>query len=91
MNLVSHEEASAEACLAGLKAALVAPGGVQLARCGSWRAGRVAAGRQQLAVRKLCGSSCALVLGLLCLLSLLCPLTRLSPSRLCPLSPQGRR
>ncbi|PRW59549.1 MFS general substrate transporter [Chlorella sorokiniana] len=32
MNLVSHEEASAEACLAGLKAALGAPGGAQLAR-----------------------------------------------------------
>ncbi|KAI7839840.1 hypothetical protein COHA_006425 [Chlorella ohadii] len=32
MSLVSHEEASAEACLAGLKAALAAPGGAQLAR-----------------------------------------------------------
>ncbi len=34
MSLVSHEEASAEACLAGLKAALAAPGGAQLARWG---------------------------------------------------------
>lgn len=35
MNLVSHEEASAEACLAGLKAVLAAPGGPQLARWGT--------------------------------------------------------
>jgi hypothetical protein len=34
LNLVSHEEASPEACLAGLKAALAAPGGVPLARWG---------------------------------------------------------
>lgn len=39
MNLVSHEEASAEACLAGLKAVLAAPGGAQLARWGC-RAGQ---------------------------------------------------
>jgi hypothetical protein len=32
INLVSHEEATPEACLAGLKAALAAPGGVRLAR-----------------------------------------------------------
>lgn len=32
LTLVSHEDATPEACLAGLKAALAAPGGVQMAR-----------------------------------------------------------
>lgn len=49
MSLVSHEEASAEACLAGLKAALAAPGGAQLARWGGGSG--VGQGRAVAAVR----------------------------------------